>query len=106
MIHFIPTRNARFLKEVKHHSMEELMSSIAKSSRRIDCKYVHLSLTLHLACNEGIDKSQNIHFQFIWKEKVEALNSLKIVGNIELDERPNDEVISNSTSYFLEETFS
>lgn len=33
-----------------------------------------------------------MQFQLIWKEHVEVLNSLKIIGNIELDCRTNDEV--------------
>lgn len=32
-------------------------------------------------------------FQLIWKEHIEALNSLKLIGNIELDYRPNEEVL-------------
>ncbi|CAM4951281.1 unnamed protein product [Rotaria socialis] len=41
--------------------------------------------------------------EFVWKEKVEALNSLKIIGSIELQERPNEEVLNKIMDYTIDE---
>ncbi|CAF0963938.1 unnamed protein product [Rotaria sp. Silwood1] len=48
-------------------------------------------------------KLDNNGLQFIWKEKVEALNSLKIVGSIELQARPNEEVLTKIMDYTIGE---
>ncbi|UJR20535.1 hypothetical protein I4U23_023662 [Adineta vaga] len=47
-----------------------------------------------------LDKNR---LEFVWKEKIEALNSLKIIGNVELEERPNDEVLSKMMDYTIDE---
>ncbi|CAF1444928.1 unnamed protein product [Adineta steineri] len=47
-----------------------------------------------------LDKNR---LEFIWKEKIEALSSLKIIGSIELQERPNDEVLSKIMDYTINE---
>ncbi|CAF0999040.1 unnamed protein product [Rotaria sordida] len=47
-----------------------------------------------------LDKNR---LEFVWKEKVEALNSLKIVGSIELQERPNEEVLTKIIDYTIGE---
>ncbi|CAF1122279.1 unnamed protein product [Rotaria sordida] len=52
------------------------------------CRYVNL---------------MTVPYKFVWKEKVEALNSLKIVGSIELQERPNEEVLTKIIDYTIGE---
>ncbi|CAF2672943.1 unnamed protein product [Rotaria sp. Silwood2] len=47
-----------------------------------------------------LDKNR---LEFVWKEKVEALNLLKIVGSIELQERPNEEVLAKIMDYTIGE---